>query len=125
MDKTQAIYYFWSQFGLPAYDENSVPTGDDSPDLPYITYSVSLGSVGSAVPLTGSLWYDSYTWRDISAKADEIAAYLGRGGVIIPCDGGAVWLAQGEPFSQHMSDDNKSSVKRIYMNLQAEFLSEY
>ena len=37
MNKEQAIHFFWSQFGLPAYDENSVP---DDAQMPYITYNV-------------------------------------------------------------------------------------
>lgn len=41
--KTQALYNFWNSFGLTAYEENAVPTGDEKPKLPYITYTALTG----------------------------------------------------------------------------------
>ena len=29
MTKEAALYNFWSMFGLPAYEENAVPSGED------------------------------------------------------------------------------------------------
>jgi hypothetical protein len=46
MDKEQAIQNFWSQFGIPAYDENSVP---DDLRYPFITYSVSTDMLDDTV----------------------------------------------------------------------------
>ena len=31
MTKAAAIYNFWAGFGIPAYEENSVPSGEDAP----------------------------------------------------------------------------------------------
>ena len=73
MDKDQALYTFWSSFGLPAYDETSVP---DYTEYPYITYSTSLSSLGNVVTLNASLWYYSTSWTDASNKAKEIAEYV-------------------------------------------------
>ena len=39
--KTQALYNFFSGFELPAYEENTVPTGKNAPTLPYITYATA------------------------------------------------------------------------------------
>lgn len=39
MTATRVLNSFYSSFGLPAYDENSVPTGENAPAFPYITYS--------------------------------------------------------------------------------------
>lgn len=123
MDKAQSIHSFWSGFGLSAYDENTVPTGKDAPDTPYITYSVATDSLGNAVQLSGSLWYRSTSWAEISKKADEISEYIGVGGKVLKLDSGYVWIVRGQPFAQRMSDNSDETVRRIYINLQAEFLT--
>ena len=58
-DKWQAIQEFWESFGLPAYDESSVP---DDAKMPYITYSPQIGQMDAILNLTGSLWYESVSW---------------------------------------------------------------
>ncbi len=70
MTKGQAIQKFWESFGLTAYDETSVP--DDAP-FPYITYSVKTDSLDNVVMVNVSLWYRSYSWKEISEKTEEIA----------------------------------------------------
>lgn len=121
MTKDEAIYSFYSGFGLPAYDENTVPEGSA---LPYITYSVSTDSIGNMVILSASLWYRSTSWAAIQDKADEIAATLGHGGKIIKIDNGYLWLVKGSPFAQRMSEPSDKMVRRIIININAEFLTE-
>lgn len=121
MDKAQAIHSFWSGFGLTAYDENSVPS---DAQLPYITYNVATGAIGDMVVLSGSVWYRSTSWQDISQKADEIAEAIGYGYAIKEIDGGYVWITKGTPFAQRMGDTDPS-IRRIYINLNAEFLTAY
>lgn len=124
MDKAQALYQFWNRF-LPAYDENSVPTGEDEPSFPYITYSTITDALGYPTQLNGNIWYQSTSWEDISKKADEIAEYIGYGGQVIPIEGGYVWIVRGNPFAQRMADDSDDSIRRIYVNIQAEYLTAY
>ena len=121
MTKDEAIYSFYSGFSLPAYDENTVPEGSA---LPYITYSVSTDSIGNMVILSASLWYRSTSWAAIQDKADEIAADLGYGGKIIKIDNGYLWLIKGSPFAQRMSEPSDKMVRRIIININAEFLTE-
>lgn len=123
MDKAQSIHSFWSGFGLSAYDENTVPTGKNAPNMPYVTYSVTTDSLGSVVQLSGSLWYKSTSWAEISKKADEISEYIGVGGKVLKLDSGYVWVVRGQPFAQRMSDGSDEMVRRVYINLQAEFLT--
>ena len=73
MDKSQAIDNFWNRFGIPAYDENTVP--QDAP-LPRITYNVETDSLDNPVGMNASLWYRSRSWKDISKKAEEIGEYI-------------------------------------------------
>ena len=120
--KTQALYNFFSGFELPAYEENTVPTGDAKPKLPYITYSAVAGGFDNDVQISGSLWYKGYSWADADRKAAEINAALANGGKMIPYTGGALWIRRGTPFAQHMADDD-DTIRRIYLNLTAEYLS--
>ena len=122
MDKAQAIHEFWSEFRLPAYDESSVP---DDAVMPYITYNVATDSLDSVLPLHGSLWYRSTAWDEITQKAEEIAEALGTNGYMIKkINGGYVWMQKGRPFAQRMTDEDEQ-VRRIYVNITAEFLTAY
>lgn len=122
MDKAQAIHEFWSSFELPAYDESSVP---DNAVMPYITYNVATDGLDSVLPLHGSLWYRTTSWENISKKAEDIAQALGENGYLIKkIDDGYVWMQKGRPFAQRMTDEDEQ-VRRIYVNVTAEFLTAY
>lgn len=127
MDKAQAIHQFWSSFGIPAYDETDVPEKDENGNpvkMPYITYSVSTGSIEDFILLTASLWYRSTSWAAISRKKDEIAqAITNMNPPAIKIDGGRVYLSKGSPFSQRMSEPGDDAVRRIYLQLNVEFLT--
>ena len=121
MDKSQAIHQFWSGFDLTAYDENTVP---DDVQIPYITYSVRTDSLGNVLMLSGSLWYRSPSWAEISQKAEQISKYVANMAPI-KIDGGYLWIMKGTPFAQRMSDPGDDMVRRIYINIIAEFLTAY
>ena len=125
MNKAQAIQNFWSGFGLPAWDSTTVPTGDDAPDFPFITYNVIEDRLDSDIALTASLWYRSSSWREIEEKASEIAMALGSGGKSIKIDDGYLWLRIGYPYAQRMADDTDNMIRRIYLIVNAEFLTAY
>ena len=120
MTKAAAIYQFWNGFGLTAYEENSVP---DEAAFPYITYQLVTDSFDREIPLTASIWYRSESWTAINAKAEEISQKISRGGKIIPCDGGAIWLKRGQPFAQSMVDESDDLIKRKHLNITAEFMT--
>ena len=120
MTKEAALYNFWSGFGITAYEENTVP---DDATFPYITYQLVTDSFEREVPVTASLWYRSERWTAINAKTEEISQKISRGGRIIPCDGGAIWLKRGQPFAQNMRDESDDIIKRKYLNITAEFIT--
>lgn len=124
MTKEAALHNFWSMFGLPAYEENAVPSGEGGAEFPYITYQVVTDSFGNDVALTGSVWYRSTSWKEANAKAQEISDKISRGGVMIACDdGGVIWIRRGIPFAQSMGDDSDDLIKRKYINITAEYLT--
>ena len=120
MTKAAAIYQFWSDFGLPAYEENTVPT---DADFPYVTYQLVTDSFDREVAATASLWYRSESWTAINGKTEEISAHIGLGGKIIKCDGGRIWIKRGQPFAQNMGDESDDLIKRKYLNLTFEFFT--
>lgn len=123
MTKASAIYNFWSSFGLIAYEENAVPTGNDAPDFPYITYQLVTDAFENEVLMTASLWYRSTSWTQANAKAEEISKAIGIGGKILKCDFGRIWLKRGTPFAQRMGDETDALIKRIYINITAEYFT--
>lgn len=122
IDKWQALQQFWSSFGIPAYDRNSVP---DDATMPYITYDATTGSLDDMIPATADVWYFGKSWKDISLKVDEIAEVITRGGKVIPINNNDeyVWVCRGVPFAQRMPDEN-DNVKRVYLVLNIEFLTK-
>lgn len=122
MNKSQAINAFWNSFGIPAYDENSVP---DGATFPYITYAEATDSLDNVVYLTASIWDKSTSWQNVTLKSEEVARKLGEYGFYrMKLDNGYVWLVKGSPFAQRMGDTD-DRIKRIFLNVQAEFLTAY
>lgn len=121
--KAATIYEFWNSFGMPAYEENSVPTGEDAPKFPYITYQLVTDSLGNEVAMTASLWYRGTSWVEANAKTEEVSQRIGRKGAVLDCNGGKVWIKRGTPFAQNMGDESDNLIKRKYLNITAEYLT--
>ena len=121
--KAATIYEFWNSFEMPAYEENSVPTGEDAPKFPYITYQLVTDSLGNEVAMTASLWYRGTSWVEANAKTEEVSQRIGRKGAVLDCNGGKVWIKRGTPFAQNMGDESDNLIKRKYLNITAEYLT--
>ena len=123
IDKTQALYKFWSSFGLPAYNELTVP---DNAELPYITYEVATGSLGDVVALSASIWYNSYSWEEVAKKSDEIAEFIYKQDPpAISIKGGRLYITKGKPFTRDMDDDSSKMIRKRIININAEFQTAY
>jgi hypothetical protein len=123
MTKGQAIQAFWESFGLTAYDETSVP--DDAP-FPYITYQVHTSSIGELCITNVSIWYRSYSWKEISEKTEEISEAITKmNPPSVKIDGGRLYITKGVPFAQRMRDENDDAIRRMLLNINYEFLTEY
>lgn len=121
LDKFQAIHYFWNSFGIPAYESTTVPEGANLGDF-YITYEAVTDSLDRAVPMSASIWKkNTMSWEEISQKAEEISDALIQVKTI-PMRVGYLYVTRGTPFAQRMSDED-DSVRRIYLNIMAEFLA--
>ncbi len=123
MDKEQALHQFWNSFNIPAYDENTIPK---DATLPYIAYEVAVGSFEHEIPLTASIYYRSNLWSEVTSKSHEIARKLhDLRGCAVQIDGGRMRIYEGEtPLFQRMADED-NSIRRIVVNVMAEFMAEY
>ena len=121
MTPEAAIFSLLGELGIPAYAATSVP---DDAGYPYATAEMSAGTFWDGeIPVPVSLWYRGDSESEPNAKARELSALVGAGGRVLPCDGGAVWVKRGSPFSQSMGDSTDDKIKRRYVNLTAEFIT--
>ena len=121
MDRWQAVYNFWSSFGIPAYEENSVP---DLKDLtfPYITYQARASAFDYNASGNASIWSRNTSWTEADGLSDMIMTRLQDGGENVPYTGGVIWITAGAPFSQSMSDPSGALVKRKLLTVTYNFL---
>ena len=117
MNKLQALHNFWASFGWNAYEASSVP---DNANLPYITHEVSTSDFNNPVPLTVTLWDRSTSWAKITEKEMDIYAIIGRGGVVVPYDDGALWITRGLPWSVRLPAED-DSVRKVMINYVVEY----
>ena len=121
MNKAQAIHKFWSSFGIPAYDQYTVP---QDAQMPYITYDLSESDFDYATPMSASVWYRSQSWEDITLKCCDISRSLAGGGRVFRVDNGFVWIFKRRPFSQRMSDTD-DMVRRMVINVYVDYFTRY
>lgn len=122
MDKWQGLQTFWESFGIPAYDENSVP---DDAVMPYITYHAEVAGFESVVTPYASVWYRSTSWAEISQLTEQIAEELSSCKLIPIGDNEYIFIGQGVPFAQRMNDPADGSIKRMYINIMVEYFTRH
>ena len=122
MTKSEAIHTFWNSFTWPAYDEGTVP---DDAGFPRITYNVVEDELNRPVALYASLWDRDTSWYDVSTKAAQISSALTKlYPPTIEFEEGRLYLTKGTPYAQRMVDED-DMVRRIYLNITAEYFSAY
>lgn len=121
MTKAAALHAWFSQF-LTAYPASNVP---DDAVFPWLTYELSTGALDSGeIGLTVNLWYYTESEAVPNAKAQEISVAIGYGGTVLPCDGGFIWLKRGSPWCQNIAEESDTNIKRRYLNITVEYLTE-
>lgn len=124
MTKLQALYTFFSSFGIPAYEENSIYNPQVQPQFPYITYQALTSSFQAGeVTISVSVWSRASSLQEVEAYADAISAKIGYGGYMQQAEDGFIWFKRGSPFAQYMGDPSDDFLHRAYINITAEFLT--
>lgn len=125
MDKAQALYTFWSGFGIAAIDEQSAYDEDVLEQFnisyPYLSYETAISSLDEQMLLSADIWDWSTSWAAAEQVAKQIAETIG-GGITVPYTGGCLWITKGQPFSSRMPAES-ADMRRIHININAEFLS--
>ena len=116
MTAGEALYGFFSGFGIPAYPNTEVP---EDAVFPFLTYSMSMGAWGQTVSLTVQLWYHTQSEAEPTAKAMEIHDAIGLGGKQLGCDRGSIWLRMGNPWCLSLAQEDDKTVKLRQMNIDA------
>ena len=118
MDRWQAQYAYWSQFGIPAYEENAVPDAHEI-SFPYLTYQAVSNSFNGNQVINASVWTRSTSWAQGMGISDTIQRELGDGGTVIHYEDGlmrgSMWFQAANNFAQTMGDPNDSEIKRVVL----------
>lgn len=101
---------FFSGFGLPAYQEGTVP---DDAVLPYITYSIAAPEWNQKASMFARVWDRTRSNEGIIQKADQITAAIGEK-LKLPIAGGYLVIWPESPLIQIMVDGDFRSA---YINL--------
>lgn len=131
MTKWEAQQYYWSSFGLLAFNEQTVP--DFVPveegqqivmkplETPYITYEPVVGSLNGPMTATARVWYHGTSYKDVFKKCDEIAE---KGDKEIPIKGGKMLVRIPERnFARPLDDPNDKQLRTAVLTVNIEFLS--
>lgn len=117
--KAKAINGFFNGV-MRSYPQSAVP---DDAKTPYMTYAWNEGSFGDEnQAITVNIYARTDSEAEINAMARKLSDAIGRGGHVISCDDGAIWLKRGSPWCQAAPYDDLS-IKRRYINVSAEFLT--
>lgn len=117
-DGGQTWQEWLESFGLPTYDESTVP---DDATLPRITYTWAETELDAPTSIPVSLWYRAKGWKDITQKAEEFFDGIGNGGKTIKTNDGYLWVLRGSPFYQRVTDED-DGIRRIVLNITVEHL---
>lgn len=120
MDRWEVQFDFWSSFGLPAYEQNSVP---EDALMPRITYEAAVGGFDEPVSITAQIWDRSADgWAFLDRKADEIESRIRSMGCPL-MEGGRYRVYIGNtPFAQNLGDPEDRLIKRKIINVTFEFM---
>ena len=121
MTKEQALHAFFNKFGIAGYRSTSVP---DDAVFDYLTYTCPVSSImEDPVSITVHTYHRTESEAIPDKLAEDIRKRIGMGGVMLCCEGGAIWLKWGSPWCQSIFDDTDKTLKRRYINITAEFLT--
>lgn len=86
---SQALYKFWSNFGMPAYQADMVPDGTP---FPYVTFETVYGSPFGANFLTARMWkkdkIGDNAMPHVASFLEQVKSAIPPQGVKLEADGG-------------------------------------
>ena len=117
LNKWTAQKVYWSSFGFPAYEENTVP---DDAVMPYLTYQAVNGQLGGVPNASANLYYKGTSWAKIMQEVDQMEKAIDRQLFI---EGGIMKVRKPlQNFAQPMPENDKK-VRRMLLTVEIEFLT--
>ena len=120
-DVMDALYEFWSQFGVPAYAEDTVPS---TATVPYIRYTVSKAPATDVSYLTAYNYHSRRLMGNVerAEMAGRIADAIPHKGVRIPLEhGGFLTLFRNSDFQTLYQDPEDLDVIGIRTSVEVHF----
>lgn len=120
-DVMDALYAFFSQFGVPAYAEDMVP---DTATVPYIRYTVPKGPAFDVSYLTAFNYHSRRLMGNVERAelSSRIAEAIPEKGVRIPLDnGGFLALYRNTDFQTLYQDPEDLDVIGIRTSVEVHF----
>lgn len=122
MTKDRALFEWFQQFGMPFYPVTALPPAKEI-TFPYGTYEPIFGYNGDITYPTVNIYYLTESEVIPNKKATEIGEVIGKGGTIVKCDEGLMWIKRASPFVQGINDPDNSNIKRRLISIAIEFLT--
>ena len=123
IDIMEALYAFWSQFGVPAYAEDMVP---DDAKLPFIRYSVAKAPAMDATIMTAYNYHNARLMGNVERArlADQIAEAIPEKGVKLQMNnGGFVVMYRNSDFQTPYKDPEDFNVIGVRTSVEVHFYS--
>ena len=112
LNKFSAQKVYWSSFGFPAYQEQTVP---DDVKFPYITYQTASGSLNGVVNVSASVYYKGTSWASIMQEVLQMEKSIDRQVFI---DGGIMKVRKPiSNFAQPMSESGDTKIRRMLLTV--------
>jgi len=108
----KALKQFFSDFGMPAYAQNTVPK---DVDYPYLTFPLIEPEWNQKTTFYVQGYFRTTSFSLVLEKADAIAGAIGNG-VILNMDDGYLVLYPETPLIQTMTETD-NNVRSFYINL--------
>lgn len=129
MNKYEAQHYYWSSFGLLAFDEQTVP--DVIPDgnggfkplvEPYLTYETVDGRLDGIIPANARLLYRGRSLKPITDKVIEMEKKANRQ---IPLDGGGMMKVRVPftNFARELDAPQDDQLRTMVITVEIEFIT--
>ena len=119
MNEFEALYSFFNSFDLPGYPSQGVPP---KTEYPYLTYEAKMGlPFEGGVSCAVNIYYRTDSEAIPNIKAKEIVNKIGKGGLMVPYNGGSIWITTAEPAITPIADVN-TSIKRRQVLLMLNYL---
>lgn len=125
MKKWEALHSFYKGFGIEAYEENLVPTGENKPNYPYIVYEVQQGGFHQDdVFLSFSIIGRGDSFVPLYTILDNMATEIGDG-KIYELDNGYLKISIGSPWGQNQRDNSDDTIRRLYSIIQVTYYTSH